>query len=134
MFWLSHHHQAEWHRCYRVGNVRLCARCLGTYPLLWVALAVQFGWGVPLSHPADWLSVALVVPATVDWAVGRFRPHAGSNGWRTVTGLLLGLGLARSLFIHFQRPFPPVLVAQLALVTGVALPVIFVAYRRSRGG
>jgi uncharacterized membrane protein AbrB (regulator of aidB expression) len=74
------------------------------------------------------LGTALVVPATLDWAWGRLRPHAGSNAWRTFTGALLGLGLARSLFIHVQRPLPLVLLAQLSLVTAVALPVILATY------
>jgi uncharacterized membrane protein len=117
-----------------VGSVAVCARCLGTYPLLFAVLAAQLALRAPLAHPLDLLvGTALVVPATVDWAWGRFRPHAFSNAWRSFTGLLLGLGLARSLFIHVQRPLPAVLLAQFAVVTGVALPVILATYlRRTR--
>jgi uncharacterized membrane protein len=134
VFWLSHHHADELDRCYRLGSVNLCARCLGTYPVLFAVLGAQFALRAPLSHPLDVLvGTALVVPATLDWAWGRFRPHAFSNPWRSFTGLLLGVGLARSLFIHFQRPLPPVLLAQFAVVTGVALPVILATYlRRTR--
>lgn len=135
MFWLSHHTADEWHRCYTLGPFRVCARCLGVYPTLFIALIALFIVKAPLEHAWDVeVGLALTLPATIDWAIGRFRPHAFSNAWRTFTGLLLGLGLARSLFIHLQRPFPAVLLAQFALVTAVALPVILVAYRRSRRG
>lgn len=133
MFWLSHHHADEWHRCYQWAGVRVCARCLGTYPVLFAALVAQFLIRAPLDSSRDWVAVALVVPATLDWAWGRFRPAAFSNPWRTLTGIWLGLGLARSLFIHLQRPWPPVLVTQSLLVTGVAFPVILATYSRRSG-
>lgn len=133
MFWLSHHPPEELDRCYRVGAVHVCARCLGTYPVLFAGLAAQLAARAPLTHPLDVpLSVLLLLPATLDWAWGRFHPHRFTNGWRTLTGVLLGLALARSLFIHVQRPFPPALIAQAIVVTGVALPVILATYRRNR--
>jgi hypothetical protein len=46
--------------------------------------------------------------------------------------VLLGLALGRSLQVHVQRPLPAVLLAQAALVTAVALPVILATYRRPR--
>lgn len=132
MFWLSHHPPEELHRCYRLGRLHVCARCLGVYPTLLVALVGQFLFAAPLEHPADVPGVlALTLPATADWAWGRFRPGAFSNPWRTGTGVLLGVALARSLFIHLQRPFPPALLAQFALVTAIALPVILATYLRS---
>jgi uncharacterized membrane protein len=134
VFWLSHHHQDELDRCYRVGGVPVCARCLGTYPVLFAVLLLQFAVHAPLSHALDVpLGVALVVPATLDWAWGRFHPHAFGNPWRSLTGVLLGLGLARSLFIHLQRPLPVVLLAQGAVVTVVAVPVILATYLRRSG-
>lgn len=133
MFWLSHHHDDELDRCYRVGRVFVCARCLGTYPILFAAIAAQLALHAPLAHPWDVAAgLALVAPATLDWAFGRFHPHRFSNPWRTFTGVLLGLGLGRSLFIHLQKPFPAVLLAQLLGVTVVALPVILASYRRHR--
>ncbi len=133
MFWLSHHPPEELDRCYRIGGIHVCARCLGTYPVLFGAIAWQLSQRWPLAHPLDVpVAVALVLPASLDWAFGRFQPHRFPNAWRTFTGLLLGLGLARSLFIHLQRPFPLALLAQALVVTGVALPVILTAYRRKR--
>jgi len=135
MFWLSHHGPDEFDRCYRFGQVHVCARCLGTYPVMFAAIAAQLALRFPLHHVLDVpLGIALVLPATLDWAIGRFQPHRFSNPWRTLTGALLGLGMGRSLFIHLQQPMPPVLLAQAFVVTGVALPVILTAYRRNRRG
>jgi uncharacterized membrane protein len=133
MFWLSHHPPDELDRCYRFGQVHVCARCLGTYPVMFVVIAAQLALRSPLTHPLDVpLSVALVLPATLDWALGRFQPHRFTNLWRAFTGVLLGMGLGRSLFIHLQRPLPEALLAQGIVVTAIALPVIFTAYRRKR--
>ncbi len=133
-FWLSHHFDDELDRCYRFGRFHVCARCLGTYPVLVAAFAAQLALKAPLSHPLDLpVGLGLVVPAVLDWALGRFHPHRFTNPWRTFTGALLGLGLGRSLFIHVQRPLPAILLGQAALVTVVALPVILATYRRSRG-
>ena len=46
----------------------------------------------------------------------------------------LGLALGRSLYVHVQRPLPGVLLAQAALVTAVAVPVILATYRKPRPG
>jgi hypothetical protein len=131
VFWLSHHPPEELDRAWKVGGIHLCARCLGTYPVLFAAIAAQFGFHAPLQHPVD-LPIALgfLVPALADWAWGRFHPHAFSNTWRTFTGVLLGLALGRTLFIHLQRPLPLSLLWQMGLVTGVATPVILATYRR----
>jgi uncharacterized membrane protein len=135
VFWLSHHFDDELDRCYRFGSLHVCARCLGTYPVLFAAIAAQLKLHAPLEHPLDLpLGVALVLPATIDWALGRFHPHRFTNAWRTLTGVLLGMGLGRSLFIHLQRPMPLVLLAQAFVVTAIALPVILTSYRRNRRG
>ena len=134
MFWLSHHHPDELDRCWRFGGVHVCARCLGTYPILFAAIAVQFWLRAPLSHALDLpLALGFLAPALADWAWGRFHPHAFSNRWRTLTGVLLGLALGRTLFIHLQRPLPLSLLLQMGLVTGVATPVILATYRRTTG-
>lgn len=133
MFWLSHHHEEEYNRTYLLGGVRVCARCLGTYPVLLVVMVALFKLRAPLSWPWDVpVVLGLTVPALVDWAVGRFRPASGSNAVRTLTGVLLGVALGRSLFIHVQKPLPAVLVWQAALVAVVAIPV-FLATSRGPG-
>ncbi len=134
MFWLSHHRPDEYHRTYAVGGVRVCARCAGLYPTMFAGLAAQLALHAPLDGPFDpVLALALPLPALADWAVGHLRPAAGSNAQRTATGVLLGISLARTLFVHFVRPFHVLLLAQALLVTAVALPVILVGYVRRKG-
>jgi uncharacterized membrane protein len=134
-FWLSHHRPDELNRCYAFGQVHVCARCLGTYPVLFAVFLIQFARHAPLSHPLEVpMVVVLTLPALLDWAYGRFRPEGGSNALRTATGVLLGVALGRTLFVHVQRPMPVALRVQLLLVTAVAGPVILATYRRRRGG
>ncbi|WP_309888667.1 DUF2085 domain-containing protein [Archangium sp.] len=135
MFWLSHHHEDEYNRTYLLGGVRVCARCLGTYPVLVAVMMGLFALRAPLAWPWDVpVVLGLTLPALVDWAVGRFRPASGTNTVRTLTGVLLGAALGRSLFVHLQKPLPPMLVWQGALVLVVALPVLFLSSRGSRNG
>lgn len=135
MFWLSHHHEEEYNRTYVLGGVRVCARCLGTYPVLLAVMGGLFAVRAPTAWAWDVpVVLALTVPALLDWAVGRFRPAGGSNAVRTLTGVLLGLALGRSLYVHVQKPLPAVLLAQAVLVTAVALPVILVTYGKPRPG
>ncbi len=134
MFWLSHHHPEEYDRTFAFGGVRLCARCLGTYPVMFAAIAAQIAMRAPTTWAHDLtFGPGLLLPALVDWAHGRFRPHAFSNPWRLFTGALLGLSLGRSLYIHLREPLPPVLLWQAALVLVVALPVLAVTWRRKSG-
>ncbi|RKH34166.1 DUF2085 domain-containing protein [Corallococcus sicarius] len=133
MFWLSHHHADEYNRTYVLAGVRVCARCLGTYPVLAAVFLGLFALRSPLTWAWDVpVGLGLTLPALVDWAVGRFRPASGHNAVRMLTGVLLGAGLGRSLYVHVQRPLPVVLLAQALLVTGVAVPVILATYRRPR--
>ena len=132
--WLSHHRPAHYHRCIRVGGARVCARCLGLYPILFALLALQMA--MRLSHPLPlegWWVMLLPVPALLDWARGRLAPSSGSNLSRLVTGALLGVALARSLFLHFLRPFNVLSSAQLsflALVFGLVEGVAWLKRRR----
>jgi uncharacterized membrane protein len=128
LFWLSHHHEDELSRTYAFGGIRVCARCLGTYPTLLAVIAAQFAVRAPLNHRADLpIAVLLFLPALIDWAVGRFRPSSGSNLWRTGTGVLLGIALGRTLYVHFQRPLPLGLLIQMSLALLVAAPVLLIA-------
>jgi uncharacterized membrane protein len=135
VFWLSHHHADELDRCFQLGGVHVCARCLGTYPVMFAAIAAQLALKAPLEHALDLpIALGLIGPALADWAWGRFQPHRFSNLWRFSTGILLGLGLSRSLYVHLQKPLPAMLLAQMALVTVVATPVILKTYRRGGQG
>ena len=133
MSWVSHHREPEYHRTWVLGGVRVCARCLGTYPALAAVLGLLFVLRAPLAWRWDVpVVLALTLPALLDWCVGRLRPEGGSNAVRALTGLLLGAALGRSLYVHLQQPLPPVLLAQAALVTALAGPVIVVALGRAR--
>lgn len=130
-FWLSHHHDEERNRTFSIGGVAVCARCLATYPTVAAVIAVQFIQRAPLSAPWDVLAGAgLLIPALADWSYGRFRPRAGSNFIRVLTGVMLGAALGRSLYIHLQTPFPTVLLVQLGLSLLVAIPVLLWTYGR----
>jgi uncharacterized membrane protein len=131
-FWLSHHRKEDLHRCLRIGTFDLCARCTGTYPTLVAFLILQFATVTPLAHTLDALSIILVMPATLDWAAGQFHPAYFSNAWRVATGILLGAGLSRSLYIHVQHPFPRLLIFQLGFIFVVASLVFLVRYAKSK--
>jgi hypothetical protein len=133
VFWLSHHREAEYHRTCVLGGVRVCARCLGTYPALAAVMGLLFLLRAPLAWRWDVpVVLGLTLPALLDWCRGRLRPERGSNAVRALTGMLLGAALGRSLYVHLQEPLPPVLLAQAALVTALAGPVIVVALGRAR--
>ncbi len=129
-FWLSHHTPDEYGRTYAIGRWRVCARCLGTYPVMFAAIAAQIAARAPLEWRYDGLVAMLLLPALADWAYGRFRPKSGANWLRTATGVLLGLALGRTLFAHLKQPLPVWLLVQMAVVTAVAVPVILLTYRR----
>ena len=130
-FWLSHHHEDELNRTFLIAGARVCARCVATYPTLVAVIALQFQLRAPLGWRHDEVAgVALLLPALVDWAWGRFRPRGGTNAIRVATGIFLGIALGRSLYIHLQKPLPTVLVLQLALSVLVALPVLLWTYGR----
>jgi hypothetical protein len=119
-FWLSHHREEERDRTYAFGSVHLCARCLGLYP----ALLLTLGLGLGRGRPSFVLGLGLILPGLYSWALGLVRPWAGSNPGRTLSGALLGVGLGLSLREHLEHPWPPVLLLQGAVVTGVALPLL----------
>lgn len=133
MIWLSHHPRDQLHRTYRLGGVHLCARCTGLYPVLFCGMALLFAVHAPLHWRWDVpFAIALTVPALVDWSVGQFRPVWGGNAQRTLTGALLGVALARTLYVHVQKPLPEALIWQLGLAVAVAVPVLLLSSRFRR--
>lgn len=123
-FLLSHHPPSGYDRCVRVGGLHLCARCLGLYPTMFAALAVQIALRSPMAWPGDpWLAFLLPVPALVDWARGKFDPRSGTNASRLLTGTLLGISLGRTLYLHLRKPGFPLTMAQLGVLTAAFLGV-----------
>lgn len=125
LFLLSHHRDHELHRTWRLGGLHLCARCLGLYPVLALGLVLQLRFGAPLHWEHDFLFVlGLTAPGLWDWSRGVRDPASGSNGLRTLTGVLLGAAFARSLYVHLQQPLHWLLPMQLAAVLLVVIPAL----------
>lgn len=124
-FLLAHHVPPHLDRCYLcwLGRrpVWWCARCLGMYPALLLVLAIQLivrpvvGW-----WDALWL-FGLATPAVVDWALFRLAGRPGTNRVRTLTGVLLGFSLGRTVYLNMVAP------ANLLVVTHLALLVVSIA-------
>ncbi|MCL2626677.1 MAG: DUF2085 domain-containing protein [Cystobacterineae bacterium] len=132
-FLFSHHREDELHRCYAVRGRFFCARCVGLYPVLLLAWVLQFVFHVSSQEMLveRWMVLGLSLPAMVDWVWGQFWPKAFSNGWRTLTGGLLGLALGRMLYIHMKEPFPVGLCWQLLAGLFVVLLVVLLKWRRA---
>jgi uncharacterized membrane protein len=124
-FWLTHHTPDGFNRCVAVGPLRVCARCLGTYPTALLLMGWQWlkkDWQVSSS---DTVFVALAaMPALVDWAFGQFYPQRGTNLWRVLTGVGLGLGIGRALFLHLREPLGRPMQVLLIESLAVAVPVL----------
>jgi uncharacterized membrane protein len=133
-FLLSHHYERDFGRCVRVFGLHLCARCLGLYPTLLAVIGVQIAVRAPLELPGDWWAAFLLpLPAMVDWARGRFDPTTGTTLTRMGSGLLLGIGLGRTLYLHMRRPGFALTMAQLGVLLAIFLVVeILVRIRRAR--
>jgi len=131
-FLLAHHHPAEYDRCYRVGRVRLCARCSGLYPALLLVLALELAGGLETPR-LEWVILyGLPLPALYTWARRRLAAARDSNPVATVTGALLGIALGQGLCLYFRDPGSPRFWAQaLGLVACVVL-VESLARRRRR--
>lgn len=127
-FLLSHHQPEHYDRCVRIGGQWVCARCLGLYPPMIVGFGLQLGlhrhFG-ELLQPRPWeaaILMALALPAVIDWVRGRVRPESGTNPGRLLTGLLLGVVLARTLYLNARAPLAsPALDVILFLVVAVVL-------------
>lgn len=121
-FWLSHHRFAERHACFVCGPVFLCARCLGTYPVLLLVLAYQLRRPfAPPSLPADpFILYGLALPAVLDWSAGQLLRWRGHNGVRLVTGALLGVSLGRAVYMNMRHPGLPLVYGFLLGLCAVA--------------
>jgi hypothetical protein len=95
------------------------------------------GGQIALRSPKVWefdpvVAFGLALPALVDWARGRLDPSTGTNASRVVTGVLLGVALGRTLYVHLRQPFHPLAVAQFGGLIAVFALVEAVAYLRRR--
>jgi uncharacterized membrane protein len=124
---LAHHRRDQLERCLLVplgGDRRLalCARCLGLYPALALALLLQARLRLGPAGTADWvLALSGVFPALFDWGLSWLGRRRGSNALRLATGLLLGLSLGRGFWLYFRDPRCEVFWVQLGLLVFGAL-------------
>ncbi len=130
-FWLTHHSPDAFNRCVSLGPLRVCARCLGTYPTALIFLVWQWlrkDWQV---HSTDvpWVAL-LALPALLDWAFGQFFAQRGNNAWRLLTGVGLGLAIGRAMFLHLREPWGRPLQVLLIESLLVAVPVLIFRLRR----
>jgi uncharacterized membrane protein len=123
-FWLSHHRLEDVHKCFVVGGIHICSRCLGTYPVLFATLVVQLKRPfAPVVLPYDpWLFFVLPLPALVDWAASQFSWWRGNNALRFLSGCVLGVGLGRCVYVNMRHPGDVrvlVQVAGLSIIAGI---------------
>lgn len=125
-FALSHHHDDGRlpSRCWRIGGIGpwVCARCLGLYPAMALALVLEpFFWPeLPLSFRA-WLCALTVTPAWLAWAHDRLRPEAPwPRPVATLSAVLAGLGAGPWLWSHIRDPFHERFTFSLVLVAALS--------------
>ena len=123
-FALSHHpEEACPTRCWRVGKSSwwLCARCLGLYPAMLLALVLEpfLLSGLTQQHRAM-LFAATVLPAWLAWAHDQLRPESPwPRAVATLTAIVAGLGAGVWIWGHIRDPFHGLFT--FVLVLGAAL-------------
>lgn len=136
---LAHHRQDQAHRCVHLPlgqrRLALCARCLGLYPTMAAALALQAALGLGALGEVDWWVVlGLTAPGLLDWGAGVVEPASGNNLRRMITGILLGAALGRSLWLHAADPRHEVFWVQVLLVIFTIFAVLLVKRIRPDDG
>ncbi|MXV61641.1 DUF2085 domain-containing protein [Natronorubrum sp. JWXQ-INN-674] len=133
---LSHHLPSERDRCYSPTvfgrRIHLCARCTGIYPGILVALvASMFASGLAHSSTAAlFVVLAFPLPALVDWTITTFTERSGSNGVRTMTGVLLGYGYGVGLSQLFLAA--DFRIAAVGIVYGVTAGILIYTSQRNQ--
>ena len=112
---LSHHEPKEYYRCYKLGKVRICARCVGIYA------GLATGFLLHTHFVNAWLLPA-VLPAfsITDWVLTRLTGCRGMNLVRSATGFLLGFAFIIGIFMLSRYP------ALLLAAAGYGLIALFV--------
>jgi len=118
---LAHHRPDAADRCVHlpVGHLRvaLCARCLGLYPTLALALVAQGAARLGRVGAADWwLCLVGLAPALFDWGLSILGRARGTNAIRLLTGVVLGVSLARGFWLYFRDPWCEIFWVQLGLL------------------
>jgi len=128
-FVLSHHRADDGigAHCWRIGRAGpwVCARCLGLYPAMGLALVLEPLWFPTLALGLRTVALALTVtPAWLAWAHDRLRPEAPwPRAAATLTAVPAGLGTGVWLWSHIRDPFHEAFTFSLALVAVLSLAV-----------
>jgi uncharacterized membrane protein len=136
---LSHHREDQAHRCVHLPlggrKLALCARCLSLYPVMALALALQWTFSLGPAGKVDILiAMGLAIPGLLDWGEGVLDPRSGNNARRLITGAMLGVALGRSLWLHVQDPLGELLWIQLFLLAAGGVAFLIVRHIRPEGG
>lgn len=123
---LAHHRREDRDRCLHLPlgrrRLALCARCVGFYPTLLGAVALQAALRPPLLGVADWwLSLCGLFPALLDWGLGWLGRRRGTNAMRVATGVMLGLSLGRGFWLYLHDLRNEVFWVQIGLLAATAL-------------
>jgi uncharacterized membrane protein len=132
---LAHHRPEAADRCVHLPfgplRVALCARCLGLYPTLGVALAAQAALRLGRAGNADWwLCLVGLAPALFDWGLSMLGRARGSNAMRLLTGVVLGVSLARGFWLYFRDQRCEIFWVQMGLLAAGAAAFAFVRWLR----
>jgi len=133
---LSHHRADQLHLCYRVPGTGLClcARCVGLYPGM--ALALVLG---RLTGPWPWwlewgLLFIAPLPALVEWGLTAATGRPERANWiRSLTGAGLGLGLGADLVHNTRDLLGYPVMAQLLMFLVFIWFIWMVSYSRRSG-
>lgn len=111
-FFLAHHNHSECNsKCVAVGYGKLkfwiCARCLGVYSIMALAITLDMIFKFNLSDTMRAVVFFLIGTAPwAHWALEHFRRRSiGPVFLKTISGAFLGFGLGLLLAGHFRNPW-----------------------------
>ena len=136
---LAHHRTEHASRCVHLSlggrRVALCARCLGLYPVMFMAFALQWALDLgPLGRADLLIAVGLALPGLLDWGEGILDPCSGNNPRRLITGAMLGAALGRTLWLHAQNPWGELLWIQMFVLAAGAVAFLILRHIRPEEG
>lgn len=102
--WLTHHASEQHDRCAVVGRTFVCRRCLVTYPLALLVMALGlagFNWPVSLDPVLLWL---LPAPAILDFVAEHIVASLYSPLRQKILSGFAAIGFGRGLTRYLQHP------------------------------
>ncbi len=110
MLLLAHHYEEDLDHCYKLTTKKrdfyLCARCIGLYPALFFTMILVFSGVFKISPERSYDLMAICCGLGIfEWGIVRLGFWEGKNFLRTITGVIIGIGMGIGLPPYFQRPF-----------------------------